>query len=110
MELAAARDEAEALHQMLEDLPEIFERKFSQRLQSVMEQQSHLLADNQALRERFYALGPSDQESGRAARPRRPALPPATSDVVMPNQPADPPQRRPVGEVLRRALSFGRGA
>jgi hypothetical protein len=53
MELAAARDELKALHEMLEDLPEIFERKFQQRLATVMEHQKHLLADNQALRERL---------------------------------------------------------
>jgi hypothetical protein len=59
MELAAARDELKALHEMLEDLPEIFERKFQQRLATVMEHQKHLLDDNQALRERLYSLNPA---------------------------------------------------
>lgn len=72
-ELAAARDESEALHQMLEDLPEIFERKFRQRLQAVLEHQQHLLADNQALRDRLFALGP-------ATPVERPRLPPASEE------------------------------
>ena len=72
-ELAAARDESEALHQMLEDLPEIFERKFRQRLQAVLEHQQHLLADNQTLRDRLFALGP-------AAPVERPRLPPASEE------------------------------
>ena len=59
MELAAARDELKALHEMLEDLPEIFERKFQQRLATVLEHQKHLLDDNQALRERIYSLNPA---------------------------------------------------
>ena len=58
LELAAARAEAAALHEMLEDLPEIFERKFRQRLQSTLDQQQRLLADNQALREQVYMLAP----------------------------------------------------
>ena len=70
MELAAARDELKALHEMLEDLPEIFERKFQQRLATVLEHQKHLLDDNQALRERIYSLNPAaadgpPQGSGR---------------------------------------------
>jgi len=69
----ALQDEAEALHQMLEDLPEIFERKFRQRLQAVLEHQQHLIADNQALRDRLFALGP-------AAPVERPQLPPANEE------------------------------
>lgn len=75
-ELAAARDEASALHEMLEDLPEIFERKFRQRLHGILEQQQLLLSDNQALHERLHALQPagSDPES------RTPLLLPAATD------------------------------
>ncbi|MCS5697872.1 hypothetical protein NZK32_02275 [Cyanobium sp. FGCU-52] len=90
-ELAAARDEAEALHQMLEDLPEIFERKFRQRLQAVLEHQQHLLADNQALRDRLFALGP-------AAPVERPRLPPANEE------------RWGLGRRLRQVLRQQRGA
>ncbi len=90
-ELAASRDEAEALHQMLEDLPEIFERKFRQRLQAVLEHQQHLLADNQALRDRLFALGP-------AAPVERPRLPPANEE------------RWGLGRRLRQVLRQDRGA
>jgi hypothetical protein len=90
-ELAAARDESEALHQMLEDLPEIFERKFRQRLQAVLEHQQHLLADNQALRDRLFALGP-------ATPVERPRLPPASEE------------RWGLGRRLRQVLRQDRGA
>ncbi|MFM7648170.1 MAG: hypothetical protein ACKO50_08905 [Cyanobium sp.] len=90
-ELAAARDESEALHQMLEDLPEIFERKFRQRLQAVLEHQQHLLADNQTLRDRLFALGP-------AAPVERPRLPPASEE------------RRGLGRRLLQVLRQDRGA
>ena len=58
LELEAARAEVAALHEMLEDLPEIFERKFRQRVQGLIEEQQRLLHDNQMLRERLYALTP----------------------------------------------------
>jgi hypothetical protein len=75
LELEATRDEVEALHQMLEDLPEIFERKFRQRQKAFLDHHEHLLADNRALRERLYALGP--------ATPAAPAaLPPATTTTT----------------------------
>ena len=46
-EVAAARAEVGALHEMLEDLPAIFERKFRQRLQGILEQQQLLLLQQQ---------------------------------------------------------------
>ena len=102
MELVACRDEARALHEMLEDLPEIFERKFRQRLQSILEQQQHLLADNQALREQLHSL-----TSGAPAvetRPSRLLLP--SSLGSMPPL----PKRNPLGETLRKVLGLGRPA
>jgi hypothetical protein len=86
----ALQDEAEALHQMLEDLPEIFERKFRQRLQAVLDHQQRLLADNQALREHLFALGP-------AAAVERPRLPPANEE------------RWGLGRRLRHILRHDRG-
>lgn len=74
-ELDASRDETEALHQMLEDLPEIFERKFRQRLQPVLEHQQRLIAENQTLREGLLALS-----AARTAEP--PQLPPVTDTPV----------------------------
>ena len=100
LELAAARDEATALHEMLEDLPEIFERKFRQRLQSILEQQQRLLADNQTLREQLYTLAPG--APGVETRPSRLLLPSS--------QPSMPPlaKRSPLGETLRKVLRLGR--
>ena len=100
LELAAARDEATALHEMLEDLPEIFERKFHQRLQSILEQQQRLLSDNQALREQLYMLAPG-----------APAVETRPSRLLLPaTQPSMPPlqRRSPLGETLRRVLRLGR--
>jgi hypothetical protein len=100
LELAAARDEATALHEMLEDLPEIFERKFRQRLQSILEQQQRLLADNQSLREQLYSLTPASP--GVETRPNRLLLPSS--------QPSLPPlaKRSPLGETLRKVMRLGR--
>lgn len=96
MELAAARDELKALHEMLEDLPEIFERKFQQRLATVMEHQKHLLDDNQALRERLYSLNPAAGD-GPPPGPGRPQ-PLLLSTVA---------RKGGWGQALKRALRLG---
>jgi hypothetical protein len=73
-ELATALAEITSLNELLEDIPEIFERKFQQRLQP-------LLAENQALRHQVLQLqsSPTDfraaellppVKSGRGQRPR----------------------------------------
>jgi len=73
-ELATALAEITSLNELLEDIPEIFERKFQQRLQP-------LLAENQALRHQVLQLqsSPTDfraaellpsVQSGRGQRPR----------------------------------------
>ena len=96
MELAAARDELKALHEMLEDLPEIFERKFQQRLATVLEHQKHLLADNQALRDRLYSLNPAaaDGPPPGSGRPQ-PLLVPTVA------------RKQGWGQALKRALRLG---
>lgn len=63
-ELEAARAELAAMHDLLEEIPQIFERKFQQRLQPV-------LADNAQLRQQLQQL------QGTAAPGRQPQLPPA---------------------------------
>ncbi len=94
LELAAAHEELKALHEMLEDLPEIFERKFQQRLATVMEHQKHLLADNQALRERLYSLSPGEMDGPGSGR-SQPLLLPTVA-----------PKQSWVG-ALKRALRLG---
>ncbi|MBW4529875.1 MAG: hypothetical protein KME02_04205 [Aphanothece saxicola GSE-SYN-MK-01-06B] len=96
MELAAARDELKALHEMLEDLPEIFERKFQQRLATVMEHQKHLLDDNQALRERLYSLNPAAAD-GPPPGPGRP------QPLLLPTV----ARKEGWGQALKRALRLG---
>lgn len=68
MELEAAHAEVAALHEMLQDLPEIFERKFRQRVQGLVEEQQRLMNDNQLLRDRLYALTPATPTAPRALR------------------------------------------
>ena len=70
-ELAASRQEAESLHQMLEELPVIYEEKFRQRLTHLQDQQRLLLADNEVLRNQLVAraLPPAGQTGGAAASP-----------------------------------------
>jgi hypothetical protein len=97
MELAAARDEIRALHEMLEDLPEIFERKFQQRLATVLEHQKHLLADNQALRNRLYGHSAPDAD-GPGSGPLR-SQPVLLSTVA---------RKEGWGQALKRALRLGR--
>ena len=79
--LAAARQELEQsmgqlaeLDQLIVDLPGIFERKFAQRLQPLLERQRLLSEDNQALREHLQRLLPPARE-GQARLGPRPADP-----------------------------------
>ena len=61
-QLAEARQQIGALESLLEDLPEIFERKFSQRLQPVLERQEQLLSDNRNLQQEIRRLAPAPGE------------------------------------------------
>ncbi|MFM7733663.1 MAG: hypothetical protein ACKO6F_09465 [Cyanobium sp.] len=68
MELESSRAEVAALHEMLEDLPEIFERKFRQRVQGLVEEQKRLMNDNQLLRDRLYVLTPATPTAALSLR------------------------------------------
>ena len=96
-ELEAARAEAQALHEMLEDLPEIFERKFRQRVQGLVGEQQRLLADNQMLRDRLYALTPATATMRRGTVAALPGRAPAA------------PERKGLRHTLREALGGLRG-
>lgn len=91
-ELAASQEEVQELSAMLEDLPEIFERKFQQRLQGVLDQQRLLIAENSSLRDRLFGLLPAAATEPTAGRQLQ--LPPVT-----------PPRRR-LGDRLRQALGW----
>jgi hypothetical protein len=84
-ELATALAEITSLNELLEDIPEIFERKFQQRLQP-------LLAENQALRHEVLQLQTSSTQFKAAE-----LLPP-----VNPRQ----GERPRFGQVFRRAFGL----
>ncbi|MFN5195497.1 MAG: hypothetical protein ACK5E6_13925 [Cyanobacteriota bacterium] len=93
-ELSACRAEIAALQDLLEDLPGIFESKFRQRLQPLLEQRDQLMQDNQALRQQMLA----HQQAG--ADPRR----------WLPDADGPPAGREPgLGQRLRRIFSRGAG-
>ena len=48
------------MEQLLRELPEIFERKFQQRLEPLRQQQERLLADNRDLRQQLHQLSAGD--------------------------------------------------
>lgn len=55
-ELAKTREELQAMQTLLEELPALFEDKFRQRLQPLLEQQQRLLDDNANLRQRLLLM------------------------------------------------------
>ena len=63
-ELAKTREELQAMQALLEDLPSLFEDKFRQCLQPMLEQQQRLLEDNADLRHHLLQLQPG-AEAGR---------------------------------------------
>jgi len=63
-ELAKTREELQAMQALLEELPALFEDKFRQGLQPMLEQQQRLLEDNANLRQHLLQLQPA-RDSGR---------------------------------------------
>ena len=63
-ELARAQAQIADLEALLAELPDIFERKFQQRLQPLLERQAHLLEDNTRLRQELQRLGPAPSGAG----------------------------------------------
>ena len=61
-QLAEARLQIAELEALLEEIPQIFERKFEQRLQPVLERQNQLLEDNADLRQQVQRLAPCPGE------------------------------------------------
>jgi hypothetical protein len=61
-QLEDAKHQIAQLESLLEELPEIFERKFQQRLQPVMERQQQLLADKRHLQQHIQRLAPAPGE------------------------------------------------
>jgi vacuolar-type H+-ATPase subunit I/STV1 len=71
-ELAKTREELQAMQTLLEELPALFEDKFRQRLQPMLEQQQRLLEDNATLRQHLLQLQPAQDSNRRPLlMPRR---------------------------------------
>jgi hypothetical protein len=83
--LAEARLQISELEALLEDLPEIFERKFSQRLQPVLDRQEQLLADNRTLHQQIQRLAPAPGEVRLRFNPE--AAADATAGIQLPQLP-----------------------
>ena len=89
------------MEELLRDLPEIFERKFQQRLQPLLERQDRLLEDNQHLRQQMRQLTATNVEM-RQLPPAAPAATPAPTSpapaapaeaLQLPTLPDKPPKR-----------------
>ena len=77
--LAEARLQIAELEALLEEIPAIFERKFEQRLQPLLERQERLLDDNADLRQQIQQLAPVPGEvrlrfNPEAASPTNPSI------------------------------------
>ena len=94
---SAERKLAEALLQiaeleaLLDEIPEIFERKFEQRLQPVLERQERLLDDNTDLRQQIQLLAPVPGEVRLRFNPEAGR---ASNSLSLPQLPSRPPIRR----------------
>ena len=100
-EVAEARLQITELEALLADLPEIFERKFSQRLQPVLERQEQLLADNRSLHQQIQRLAPAPGEVRLRFNPE--AGPDAAAAIQLPQLPQPGRgQRRSWGDRSRR--------
>lgn len=100
-ELEAARAEALSLHELLEELPAILERKFELRLSALVAEQRQLEHDNAVMHHHLLALG-----SGEPSLTPPLALPPAAeSPLELPAEPQAPVDSSITqGLGLRRAL------
>lgn len=70
--------ELEAVEQLLDELPTIFESKFEQRLQHVLEQRSLLLQENAQLKHLLQSVAPAIRATSRAPQLQLPGLPART--------------------------------
>jgi hypothetical protein len=106
-ELEAARAEAQSLHELLEELPAILERKLRLRLGALVAEQRQLEHDNAVLHHHLLALGSGDPS---LAPPL--ALPPAADrtrePMVAPEALAAPAQEGRLDSSLTQGLGLRR--
>lgn len=116
--LAAARQELEQslgqlaeLEQLIVELPGIFERKFAQRLQPLLERQRLLSEDNHALREHLQlGLPPAREGQARLGQlPKAQAAPAGSPQAPASPSPAQgsPAWRQRLYQATRRLLGRG---
>ena len=96
--LAEARLQIAELEALLDEIPEIFERKFEQRLQPILERQELLLNDNAELRQQIQLLAPVPGEVRLRFNPEAGR---ASNSLSLPQLPSRPPIRR-VGRADRQ--------
>ena len=96
--LAEARLQIAELEALLDEIPEIFERKFEQRLQPVLERQELLLNDNAELRQQIQLLAPVPGEVRLRFNPEANR---ASNSLSLPQLPGRPSIRR-VGRADRQ--------
>lgn len=81
LELEAARGQLADLERLLGELPQVFERKFQERLEPMLEHQRLIAEENQILLDRAHHVLGSGEPSGG-----RPALPEGRSEAAQPIQ------------------------
>ena len=80
LELEASQRQIAELEELLNDLPTIFERKFGERIEPLIERQRLLLDENHALHDRLSRLLPQAGETGGSAAAVVPPEPAAATD------------------------------
>ena len=92
-QLLDARQRLTDMEELLRDLPEIFERKFQQRLQPLLDRHDRLLEDNQQLRQQLRQFTATNAEMRQLPPAEASAADPADSDLQLTSLPDKPPKR-----------------
>ena len=89
LELEASQRQIAELEELLNDLPTIFERKFGERIEPLLERQRLLLDENHALHDRLSRLLPQAGETGGSAAAVEPPEPTAAAPDPAPEPVAE---------------------
>lgn len=96
LELEASQHQIAELEGLLHDLPAIFERKFGERIEPLLERQRLLLDENHALHDRLSRLLPQAGETGGSAIPPESTTASPASPAAAPGATAADPTSEPV--------------
>ncbi|MFM7651616.1 MAG: hypothetical protein ACKO5M_01620, partial [Vulcanococcus sp.] len=110
-QLSEARQRLAEMEGLLRDLPEIFERKFQQRLQPLLERHDRLLEDNQQLRQQMRQLTATNAEMRQLPPARTAAGTIAEAGEATPaaSAPQPAPPLSPVQAQPHQAIDGGSG-